>query len=179
MSQTHAAVNPKSFLAGWPAAITAFLDAAAGVVKGFLTEARSVGRLPPGRLRRTARACLDVQWLEPRLVLTPFTMNSPIGLEPLVSDIPPAGGIVLDLVGTGRGRIEAEVAPSQLYSGTAKCGTPASYRGNPVTLGIQTDLSPTAREPGRGACRRGRADHDDPGRNRPRGTRAERQLPFA
>ncbi len=77
-------------------------------------------------------------------MLTPFTLNSPIGLEPLVSDIPPAGGIVLDLVGSGGGRIEAEVAPCQLFRGTAKCGTPASYRGDPVTLGIQTDLSPTA-----------------------------------
>ena len=126
MAQPLAAVGPSSLLTGWPAAITALLDAVAGVVQGFVAEARSAGRLPPGRLRRSARAHLDVQWLEPRVVLTPFTMNSPIGLEPLVSDIPPAGGIVLDLVGTGGGRIEAEVAPSQLYSGTFECGTPAT-----------------------------------------------------
>jgi PKD domain len=94
---------------------------------------RSKGRLRP-----------EVTPLERRTLLTSFTQMSPIGLAPLISQIPPAGGLVLDLVGINGGRIETELAPSQLFSGYFNSGTPASYRGNPGTLGIQTGLTPTA-----------------------------------
>ena len=84
--------------------------------------------------------------LEPRALLTAFTMMSPIGLAPLDSQIPPAGGIILDLIGKNGGRIEADLAPNQLFEGDFATGSPADYRGNPGTLGIQQGLSSLALE---------------------------------
>jgi hypothetical protein len=82
--------------------------------------------------------------LERRTLLTSFTQMSPIGLAPLLAQIPPAGGLVLDLIGINGGRIETELAPNQLFQGYFNSGTPAIYRGNPGTLGIQTGLTATA-----------------------------------
>jgi hypothetical protein len=82
--------------------------------------------------------------LEPRTVLTAFTMTSPIAPGFFLPQIPPIGGIVLDLVGLNGGRIETALTPSQLFQGYFNTGTPANYRGNPGILGIQTGLTPLA-----------------------------------
>jgi hypothetical protein len=82
--------------------------------------------------------------LEPRTVLTAFTMTSPIAPGFFLPQIPPVGGIVLDLVGLSGGRIETALSPNQLFQGTFNTGTPASDRGNPGILGIQTGLTPLA-----------------------------------
>ncbi len=63
-------------------------------------------------------------------------MNSPVGLAPLSPSIPPAGGIVLDLIGTNGGRIEADLGPNHLFQGVV-----SESSKNPLVLGSQPDLN--------------------------------------
>jgi hypothetical protein len=71
-------------------------------------------------------------------------MFSPIAPAPLLPQITPVGGIVLDLVGLNGGRIEAQLPADQLFHGDFASGSPAVDRGNPGTFGVQTGLSANA-----------------------------------
>src|SRR5262249_20525206 len=75
--------------------------------------------------------------LEDRIALTPFTMTSPTSRGELPSGVTPVGGIVLDLVGINGRRLVAQLPASSLFRGMFDTGTPAAFRGNPGTIGIQ------------------------------------------
>ncbi len=77
-----------------------------------------------------------VQLLEPRVVPTSFTMDSPVGLAPLNSRIMPAGGLVLDLIGANGGRIEADLGPNHMFQGFVNASS-----ANPLVLGTQPGLN--------------------------------------
>jgi hypothetical protein len=71
---------------------------------------------------------------------SPFTTASPNGALP--GGITSVGGIVLDLVGTNGTRVVSQLAASSLFVGYADDGTPTGYRGNPLTIGIQSGFTP-------------------------------------
>jgi hypothetical protein len=102
-----------------------------GKLRGWI-----IGRFDPVT-RQSWRLSPLVMRLEPRTVLTAFTMMSPVGLAPLLVQIPPAGGIVLDLIGANGGRLETDLGPSALLRGTVSPGAIA-------TLGVRAGLTPTA-----------------------------------
>jgi hypothetical protein len=68
---------------------------------------------------------------------TPFTLASPAG-----GNLPPGataiGGVILDLVGLNGVRVVSQLAASSLFVGFCDSGNPASYNGNPCTIGIQS-----------------------------------------
>jgi hypothetical protein len=70
-----------------------------------------------------------------------FTTTSPAGgaLPGAVSVI---GGVVTDLIGANGNRVVAQLAASQLFVGFAPTGNPIAFRGNPLTIGIQSGFSP-------------------------------------
>jgi hypothetical protein len=68
-------------------------------------------------------------------------MTSPTSKGELPSDITAAGGIVLDLVGVNGRRVVSELPASSLFRGTFDNGSPAAFRGNPGTIGVQTGFS--------------------------------------
>jgi hypothetical protein len=72
---------------------------------------------------------------------SPFTRNSPAG-GPLPSSVTEIGGIVVDMIGTNGVRVISELPASSLYMGFSDTGTPAGFRGNPLTIGIQTGYTP-------------------------------------
>jgi len=78
-----------------------------------------------------------VDLLETRAVPTSFSMLSPTSPGPLSSSLTPVGGIVVDLFGASGGRLEAELGPSELYSGAVDAG-------NPVVLGSKSGFSQVA-----------------------------------
>ena len=69
-----------------------------------------------------------------------LTVNSPTG-APLPGSVTVVGGIVLDLVGTNNNRVVSQLSASSLYVGYSGSGTPVPYRGNPLTIGIQTGFN--------------------------------------
>ena len=72
---------------------------------------------------------------------SPFTTTSPTG-GTLPTGISAVGGIVLDLTGTNGSRVVSELSASSLFVGFSSTGTPTSYRGNPLTIGIQSGFTP-------------------------------------
>ncbi len=71
---------------------------------------------------------------------TPFTMASPTGFE-LPAGATPVGGIVVDLIGLNGVRVVTQLAASSLYVGFSDNGTPVGFRGDPLTIGIQSGFS--------------------------------------
>ena len=69
-----------------------------------------------------------------------FTMTSPNN-GALPANLSSVGGIVLDLTGVNGVRVTSELAASSLFKGYSSTGTPVSYRGNPLTIGIQGGFS--------------------------------------
>lgn len=90
--------------------------------------------------RKPARARLSLEALEDRTVLSAFTLASPTG-APLPSGVTEVGGVVLDLVGSNGVRVVSQLSASTLFDGYFDSGTPASYQGNPGTIGIQTGFN--------------------------------------
>ena len=72
---------------------------------------------------------------------TPFTSTSPQGLNVTTVGASTIGGIVTHLVGTNNVSVVSQLAASSLFIGYADNGIPASYRGNPMTIGIQTGFN--------------------------------------
>jgi hypothetical protein len=72
---------------------------------------------------------------------TTFTTTSPTG-GALPSGVTEVGGVVIDMQGASGTRIVSQLAASTLFDGYANSGTPASYQGNPMTIGIQGGFSP-------------------------------------
>lgn len=73
---------------------------------------------------------------------TAFTETSPTSKGAVPSGITAVGGIVLDMVGTNGARVISQLSASSLFVGFARTGTPAAYRGNPFTVGIQSGFTP-------------------------------------
>lgn len=73
---------------------------------------------------------------------TVFTMTSPTSAGELPSGISPVGGIVLDLLGVNGRRIVSQLPASGLFRGVFNTGQPASSRGNPGLIGVQTGFTP-------------------------------------
>lgn len=71
---------------------------------------------------------------------TTFTTTSPTG-GPLPAGVTAVGGIVLDLRGANNARVVSQLPASSLYQGFADSGTPVAFRGNPLTIGIQTGFN--------------------------------------
>ena len=69
-------------------------------------------------------------------------MNSPTG-SALPAGVTPIGGIVADLIGLNGSRVVSQLAASSLYQGFSDDGTPVAFRGNPLTIGIQTGFDAT------------------------------------
>ncbi|MDG3005621.1 Ig-like domain-containing protein [Paludisphaera mucosa] len=72
---------------------------------------------------------------------TSSTLTSPTSGGTLPSGVTPVGGLVLDLIGVNGVRVVSQLAASSLYVGFFNDGTPVAYRGNPGTIGIQTNFS--------------------------------------
>ncbi len=72
---------------------------------------------------------------------TTATRTSPAGgvLPPGVTEI---GGIVTDMIGASGVRLVSQLPASSLFVGFSNSGTPASYEGNPLTIGIQSGFTP-------------------------------------
>jgi hypothetical protein len=69
------------------------------------------------------------------------TLNSPAG-GVFPGTVSVVGGIVLDLVGTNNNRVVSQLAASSLYVGFSNDGFPVAYRGNPLTIGVQSGFTP-------------------------------------
>lgn len=69
---------------------------------------------------------------------TPFTSTSPQGLDVTTVGASTVGGIVVHLVGANNVSVVSQLAASSLFIGYADDGSPVAYRGNPMTIGIQT-----------------------------------------
>ncbi len=74
---------------------------------------------------------------------TPFTSTSPLGLDVTTVGASTVGGIVVHMLGTNNASVVSQPAATSLFRGYADIGTPVSYRGNPLTIGIQTGFTPT------------------------------------
>jgi hypothetical protein len=74
---------------------------------------------------------------------TTLTLTSPTTKGAVPTGISPVGGIVLDLIGLNDTRVTSQLKASELYIGYYNSGTPAGYRGNPGTIGIQSGFTPT------------------------------------
>src|SRR5262245_21746788 len=84
----------------------------------------------------------ELERLEERTALTAFTMASPTSAGRLPAGVNAVGGIVLDLIGANGRRVVSQLPASALFSGTFDSGSPAAFRGNPGTIGIQTGFTP-------------------------------------
>lgn len=74
---------------------------------------------------------------------SPFTSTSPQGLDVTTVGASTVGGIVAHLVGANDASVVSQLAASQLFYNFADNGTPTAYRGNPLTIGIQTGFTDT------------------------------------
>lgn len=74
---------------------------------------------------------------------SPFTSESPTGLDVTTVGASTVGGIVFDAVGANGNRVVSQTAASSLYVGYSDDGTPTSYRGNPFTIGVQNGFDDT------------------------------------
>jgi hypothetical protein len=72
---------------------------------------------------------------------TPFTSTSPQGLDVTTVGASTIGGIVTHLVGANNVSVVSQLAASSLFIGLANNGNPVAYRGNPMTIGIQTGFT--------------------------------------
>jgi PEP-CTERM motif len=72
---------------------------------------------------------------------SPFTMNSPSG-GVLPGGVAQVGGIVVDVIGANGTRVVSQLSAGSLYTGFADSGTPIPFRGNPLTIGIQSGFTP-------------------------------------
>jgi hypothetical protein len=97
-------------------------------------------RASEAAVERAAGACCEE--LEHRLLLTAFTRTSPTAGGALPAGVTEVGGVVLDLIGQNNVRVVSQLAASSLFQGFSNDGTPIAYRGNPVTIGIQTGYTP-------------------------------------
>ena len=73
--------------------------------------------------------------------MTTFTTTSPTTAGELPAGVTEIGGIVLDLIGINGVRVVCQLPASSLFVGMFHDGTPAAYRGNPGTIGIQEGFS--------------------------------------
>jgi hypothetical protein len=71
-------------------------------------------------------------------VLTRTSLTSG-GLIPVAAT--EIGGIIIDMIGTSGTRVTSQLAASSLYVGFSDDGLPVAFRGNPVTIGIQTGFN--------------------------------------
>ena len=92
-------------------------------------------------LRNLALAALGAFVTASAALATPFTTTSPTG-GTLPLGVTEVGGVVVDMQGGSGTRIVSQLAASSLFQGSAYGGTPASYQGNPMTIGIQGGFSP-------------------------------------
>ncbi len=69
-------------------------------------------------------------------------MTSPTSKGALPTSVSVVGGVVLDLVGTNNNRIVSQLSASSLFVGFANTGTPVSFQGNPLTIGVQSGFTP-------------------------------------
>jgi hypothetical protein len=74
------------------------------------------------------------------LMATTYTETSPTVEGALPAGVSTIGGIVFDAVGLNGSRLVSQLAASSLYIGYADTGSPVAYRGNPLTIGIQTGI---------------------------------------
>lgn len=74
---------------------------------------------------------------------TSFTTTSLTSAGALPTGVTAVGGIVLDIMGANGARVVSQLAASDLFIGYFNSGTPAAYRGNPGTIGIQTGFDST------------------------------------
>ncbi|MCB1957726.1 MAG: PEP-CTERM sorting domain-containing protein [Rhodocyclaceae bacterium] len=72
-----------------------------------------------------------------------FTSTSPSGLDVGSVGASTVGGVVVDLWGTNGAHVVSQAAASSLYKGFSNNGVPVPYRGNPLTVGIQTGFAAT------------------------------------
>ena len=72
---------------------------------------------------------------------TPFTSTSPTGFDVTSVGASTVGGVVMDMVGTNNSHVVSQLPASGLFIGFADTGSPASYRGNPFTIGIQSGFN--------------------------------------
>lgn len=70
-----------------------------------------------------------------------FTSTSPTGFDVTTVGASTVGGVVMDMVGSNGSRMVSQLAASSLFKGYSGSGTPAAYRGNPFTIGIQSGFS--------------------------------------
>lgn len=73
---------------------------------------------------------------------TVFTSTSPTSKGALPLGVTAVGGIVLDGVGLNGARLVSQLSATSLFEGFSGSGNPVAYRGNPLTIGIQTGLTP-------------------------------------
>jgi hypothetical protein len=67
-----------------------------------------------------------------------FTSTTPFGVDVTSVGASTVGGVVVQLVGTNGASVVSQLAASSLYVGFNYDGTPVGYRGNPMTIGVQT-----------------------------------------
>ncbi|WP_152052469.1 PKD domain-containing protein [Tautonia marina] len=84
----------------------------------------------------------ELQRLEPRALLTTFTLTSPTQGGLLPEGVSPVGGVVIDLIGTNGRRVVSQIRASDLFVGNFSRGEPAEFRGNPGTIGVRSGFSP-------------------------------------
>ncbi len=75
-------------------------------------------------------------------VASPFTETSPTGFNVTTVGATPVGGVVVELIGSNNVRVISQLPASSLFLGFADTGTPVAFRGNPMTIGIQTGFTP-------------------------------------
>lgn len=91
------------------------------------------------RSRRDASP--SVETLEVRNVPTAFTTTSPTSAGELPDGVSPVGGILLDLVGVNGRRVVSQLPASGLFRGMFNNGQPATSRGNPGLIGVQSGFT--------------------------------------
>jgi hypothetical protein len=104
----------------------------------------------PGRAARPSRARRaparrwrpEAEALEDRTAPTTFTLTSPVSRGELPAGVTAVGGIVLDLIGANGRRVVSQLPARALFSGIFDDGSPAAFRGNPGTIGVQTGFTP-------------------------------------
>jgi PKD repeat protein len=96
----------------------------------------------PAAARAGRRSPPALEPLVDRTVPTTFTLTSPTSAGLLPAGVTPVGGLVLDLVGAGGGRVVSQLPASGLFQGFFSSGTPAAFRGDPGTIGVQTGFTP-------------------------------------
>ncbi|MEW4570579.1 PKD domain-containing protein [Tautonia sp. JC769] len=91
---------------------------------------------------RSLRARPELQRLEPKVLLTTFTLTSPTRGALLPAGVSPVGGIVIDLIGEGGSRVVSQIRARDLFVGDFEGGNPPESRGNPGTIGERPGFSP-------------------------------------